>query len=101
DRHLAAGDAAAREANGHRDPAALPLVLSQWPRSRGPDARSVARREAQRAVREALGRTEAAAGGRLRAGRQSRRLVPRRADDGARSAVAAAAVGNRAALPRA
>ena len=43
--------------------------------------------------REALGRPEAAAGGRLRAGRRPGPAVPRRADDRPRPAVAPAALG--------
>ena len=51
-----------------------------------------ARGEARRVGRQALGRPEAAARGRLRARRRPRAAVPRRADDRPRSAVAPAAV---------
>ena len=53
-----------------------------------------ARREAGRARRSALGRAEAAAGRRLRAGGRSGAAVPRRADDRPRSAGAPAALGS-------
>ena len=97
-RHPAAGDAVQRQADGRGDHAAVPLVLQARPRRRrGPRARRLEGKRDARYV-DALGRTEAAARGGLRAGRRARRAVPRRADDRPRSAVAAPAVGAARAL---
>ena len=74
----------------------LRLFRSFYPR--GPQRRRRARprragKQTRKLGRQALGRPEAAARGRLRPGRRSRAAVSRRADDGPRSAVAPAAVG--------
>ena len=63
------------------------------PRARRSDPPRFAGRESRVLDRQALRRTKAAAGGRLRPGRRSAVAVSRRADDRPRSAVAAAAVG--------
>ena len=72
---------------------------------RGPPSSDVlaarrAREKRAQLGRQALGRAEAAARRRLRAGRRARAAVSRRADDRARSAVAAPALGTASALPR-
>ena len=99
-RHPAAGNAARRQADGRGDAAAVPIVLSA--RARPSTSCSTSSSSAPSAtpwVRQAVGRTEAAAGGGVRAGRRSRAAVSRRADHRARSAVAPPAVGGARALP--
>ena len=59
-----------------------------------------ARKQARQLGEQAVGRTEAAPVGGVRAGRRSGSAVSRRADHRPRSAVAAAAVGHPRALPR-
>ena len=92
-RHSAPGDAAHRQADGRGD---VRLFRSFYParadRRRDCSRWSSSRRSAT-LVRQAVGRAEAAAGGRVRAGRRARSAVPRRADHRPRPAVAPAAVG--------
>ena len=100
-RHLAAGNAAHREAHRRGDAAPVPhrSTGARPHRRRGARA-GRARREAHALGRQALRRAEAAAGGGLRAGRRARPAVSRRADDGPRSAVAPPAVGHADAVSR-
>ena len=91
--HPAAGDAALRQADGHRNAAPVPQLLQPRSGARRGHRAGAARGEARRPGQRALGWTEAAAGARLRARRRSGSAVPRRADDRSRSAGATAAVG--------
>ena len=77
---------------GNADAVSQLLPLGARPeRGRGP---RLARRKGQRRGRQTLRRPEAAAGRGLRAGGRSGTVVSRRADHRARSAIAAAVVGN-------
>ena len=92
-RHPAAGDPAVRQADGDRDPDAVPQLLPAGGGSVGYAGARAAAGKARRAGRRAVGRAEAAARPGMRAGRRSGSPVPRRADDRSRSAGASPALG--------
>ena len=95
DRHLAARDAAVGKTDRAGNADAVSQLLSPGLRRRWRcSARVSLEEKANCPGRQALGRAKAAAGRGLRAGGRSGAVVSRRADHRARSAIAAAAVGD-------